>query len=135
VKTDPGREILELDEAWIDAFNDANLDRMVALYAPDAIVMPPGEEELHGRARIRDWLARFFDRHTAEQHLVNDEVQVMGDWAFIRGHFQLTVRERCHGTEQVQRGKHLVLWRRDAGAGWLAARDIWNLSSAADTSR
>jgi len=121
------RAILAADERWIEAFNRADVDALVALYAPDVVVMPPDRPDLHGRAAVADWLREFFAEQRATQTLVNDEVVVAGDWAFLRGHFELTIAAREGGRPARVRGKHLVVWRRDSGGAWLAARDLWNL--------
>ena len=120
------RRVQEADERWIAAFNRGDVDAVVALYAPDVVVMPPGEPSLRGRETVRRWLSEFFDRHTARQSLVNDEIVVAGDWAWMRGHFSLLVAAR-DGTGELRRhGKHLVIWRRQDDGSWRAARDLWN---------
>jgi len=121
--------IEEIDRAWIAAFNAGDVDAVVSLYTDDVVVMPPGEPSLRGRDAVRRWMAAFFERHTARQGLVNDEVVVAGEWAWMRGHFDLAVTARDGSGERRHRGKHLVIWRRQEDGGWRAARDIWNLDA------
>ena len=42
-----------VDEAWIRAVKAGNVDAVVALYAPDAVLYPPDALEMHGTAEIR----------------------------------------------------------------------------------
>lgn len=121
--------IEEIDRTWIAAFNARDVDTIVSLYTDDVIVMPPGEPTLHGREAVRRWLEAFFERHTARQSLVNDEVVVAGAWAWMRGHFTLLIEPLDGSGERRQKGKHLVIWRRQGDGSWMAARDIWNLDA------
>jgi uncharacterized protein (TIGR02246 family) len=123
------RRIEEIDRRWIAAFNAGDVETVVSLYTDDVIVMPPGEPTLHGRGAVRRWLEAFFEGHTARQSLVNDEVVVAGEWAWMRGHFTLAIEPRDGSGERRHQGKHLVIWRRQESGGWRAARDIWNLDA------
>ena len=42
-----------VDEAWIRAVKAGDVDAVVALYAPDAVLYPPDALEMHGTAEIR----------------------------------------------------------------------------------
>jgi uncharacterized protein (TIGR02246 family) len=42
-----------VDEAWIQAVKAGNVDAVVALYAPDAVLYPPDAMEARGTAAIR----------------------------------------------------------------------------------
>ena len=123
---DDVRAVIEADERWIEAFNAADVETLVSLYTNDVIVMPPGEASFQGRDRVRAWMRTFFARHTARQTLVNDEVMVAGEWAWMRGHFTTELTPRSGGPTRTESGKHLVIWRRESDGQWRAARDIWN---------
>ena len=43
---------------WIAAYNAGNVDRIVALYAEDALVMPPEAPAASGHAAIREFLTK-----------------------------------------------------------------------------
>jgi ketosteroid isomerase-like protein len=119
--------VLEADQRWIAAFNREDVATILAIYAPDVVVMPPDRADLHGREAVGRWLAGFFLEQAAKQILVHDEVVAHGDLAFLRGSFELQLRSRKTDTTSRVRGKHLVLWRRDDDDRWLAIRDIWNV--------
>jgi uncharacterized protein (TIGR02246 family) len=123
------RRIEEADRRWIAAFNVGDLDAVVSLYTDDVVVMPPGEPSLHGREAVRRWLRTFFERHAANQRLVNDEIVVAGDWAWMRGHFTLVIERRDVPGALRHDGKHVVIWHRGDDGSWMAARDIWNLDA------
>ncbi|MDX1387933.1 MAG: SgcJ/EcaC family oxidoreductase [Acidobacteriota bacterium] len=120
------RAVLEADERWIEAFNRGDVDTIASLYTEDVVVMPPGAPGFEGRDRVREWMAELFERHVVHQRLLNDEVVVTGDWAWMRGHFTTEITPRAGGATVTEQGKHLVIWRREPDGAWRAARDIWN---------
>ena len=77
-------------------------------------------------------MVTFFETYSARQTLVNDEVVVAGDWAWMRGHFTTELTPRSGEPTRRESGKHLVIWRRDPDGAWRAARDIWNTDDPGD---
>lgn len=120
------RRVLEADERWVRAFNREDTQTLVAIYAPDVVLMPPDGPDLHGRPAVAAWLREFFRAWSASQTLWTAEVRAEGGWAYLRGSFELTRTSRATGTTSRTPGKHLVVWRRTPDGTWLAARDIWS---------
>jgi ketosteroid isomerase-like protein len=50
----------EIVQAWVQAFNRADVDALSALYADDAITHQVVREPVRGRAAIRDMFEREF---------------------------------------------------------------------------
>src|SRR6266702_6452005 len=65
--------VAKLDEAWLDAYKTADFDRLAALYAEDAVLMPTFREPVQGRKAIREFFADDFKyvpkRSIALKHL------------------------------------------------------------------
>jgi uncharacterized protein (TIGR02246 family) len=120
--------IAAADERWLAAFNRADVEGMMALYAPDAIIMPDGEPTRVGREAIRLWQEDYFRRFSGRQTIDNEEIVAARDWAYMRGNWEVTLTPRDGGETVTERGKHLVIWRRPPGGSWLVARDMWNRS-------
>lgn len=121
------RAVLDADERWLAAFNRADVTTLLAIYAPDVVVMPPDRPDLQGHEAVSGWLSELFRDNTARQALIHDEVYAEGSLAFLRGRFELEVTSRATGRTARSLGKHLVVWRREPTLGWLAARDIWSI--------
>ncbi len=120
--------ILDADRTWVRAFNQGDVERLTSIYAPDVILMPPGEPEVIGRPAAHRWLTGFLATYSAHQQLDNVEVARERTLGFVRGHFALRLTHRQTGEILEEHGKHLVIWRQGDGGSWLAWRDIWNTS-------
>lgn len=68
-------------EAWIEAFNRADVDALAALYAQDAINHQVVFEPMVGGAAIRAMFEREFVR--AKMICIKDNLFEDGDWAIL----------------------------------------------------
>jgi ketosteroid isomerase-like protein len=111
-------------DTWVKAYNAADADTIVALYADDAIVMPPGAPPAKGHSAIRDWLLKDISAsQSAGVSLVlgDAETGFSGELGWHSGVF--TARDKSGAT--VDTGKYCEVWRRSSGK-WQMLRDIWN---------
>ena len=112
-------------ETWVKLFNSGNATAMVALYAEDAVVMPPGAPLARGHAAIKTLLQK--EGAGAKAGGVTfalgteNEVGVSGDLAWHNGTY--LVKNKAGAT--VETGKYLETWRK-AGGKWRILRDAWN---------
>lgn len=68
-------------EAWIEAFNRADIDALAALYAEDAVNHQVMWDPLIGRPAILAMFEREFDR--AEMVCIRENLFEDGDWAIL----------------------------------------------------
>lgn len=116
------------NQRYIELHPKGGLDELIAMYADDAVLLPPAEAPIQGVAAIRAYWREFFDAFVVvDATSVMDEVIVSGDIAYGRGHFIETTRSKDGVTTTTDRGKFSGLWRRDAAGRWRIARDMWNL--------
>jgi len=80
----------EAVEAWVAAFNAGDVERLIALYAPDAVNHQVAEEPVEGRDAIRAMFEREFA--TAEMTCVVEHVFEDGEWAIIEWRDPLGLR-------------------------------------------
>ncbi|HVS02481.1 MAG TPA: nuclear transport factor 2 family protein [Thermoanaerobaculia bacterium] len=107
------------------ANNAGDVEGWVALFADDAVYMPPGSPPVTTREGLTD-VARAGFRHRAAIHIEPLEIEVAGDWAFARSAVTGTVQ--LHGSGEVVEVdvKQIVIYRRSAGGEWKIARLITN---------
>ncbi len=119
--------IREVHEAWIDAVNAGELDRLLAMVTDDVVFLNPGDEGLG-----RDGFSAKFS--AAHQHLrircvsELEEVVVAGEVAYTRSRDSLFVSPLAGGEENRLAGGRMTIYRKQPGGGWLLARDANVLS-------
>src|SRR6202050_5128696 len=109
---------------WTDAYNAGEVDKIVALYTEDAVVMPSNASALTGPAAIKDFLTKDIAAAKAEGLTAKDgvgDVGISGDLAWHAG--TSSVIDAAGKT--VETGKYIEVWRRINGK-WLIIRDIWS---------
>ena len=110
--------------SWGKAFNGGDAKAVAALYADDALVMPPGAPGVTGRAAILD----FFTKEVANAKGAGavfalnpkTDVGVSGNTGWESGTYQVTIKGAV-----VETGKFLSVSRKKDGK-WLYIRDTWN---------
>lgn len=114
---------------WASAYNAGDADRVLALYAADAVVMPPDAPAASGHAAIR----AFLDKDMASSKAAGITLAITHGGAGASGNLGWdggTFSARDAAGTTVGTGKYLAVWERKAGK-WLIIRDIWNNDAAA----
>ncbi len=121
-----------LQEQVDSAIINGDTKRYLSLLAADAVLLPPNGPAVSGKEDIRRWneaMSRAF--RVQEYASSDDEVVVSGDWAFRSASFDLTLKRAAGGEPIKDRGKFIILYRRQDDGSWKVARDIWNSSTLA----
>jgi len=71
----------ELVAAWVEAFNQQDVERLASLYAPEAINHQVAEGPVQGRAAIRKMFAEGFASATMVCNVEN--LFEVGEWAIL----------------------------------------------------
>lgn len=109
---------------FIEAYNAADLDRLLACYSDDLIKLrqgAPPETKDEVAARV----VRVFSNFHSKVEVANQETIVFGDFAFTRGTFAVTLTPKSGGDSQCLERRYLELWRRQDGR-WLVCRTMDN---------
>ncbi|MGE3343789.1 MAG: SgcJ/EcaC family oxidoreductase [Vicinamibacterales bacterium] len=116
-------------DAYFDAAISGDPSRWAALYANDAVMMPPSSATVEGRAAIETWLKALPVVITeADGNPV--EVIGTGDLAYVRGTYAIGMKLPGVTDPVLQEGKLLQIYRRQQNGTWLLARDIWNANAS-----
>lgn len=114
----------EIPKAWQAAYNAGDAAALAALYAEDAMLLPPGSEPVEGREAIQAfWQATMDETPGATDQLKPSELHVMEDMAVELGAYVSTGPDGTH----LDHGKYIVVMT-PTDDGWKIARDIWNSS-------
>ena len=97
------------------------------LYTPDGVEMPPNAPAAKGRAAIEAYHKAF-----AQQYMVHGitlkatETQVRGDTAVDIGTYTQSLMLQKGGGMVDDKGKYIVLLKKDASGAWLLTHAIYN---------
>ena len=112
--------IRKLIDDWMQASAQGDLDRVLSMMSDDVVFMTAGREpfgkqefaaQSQGMKDIRiEGVARPI------------EIKVLGDWAYLRNHLEMTMTPK--GGQPMQRaGYTLTILRRQPDGRWVIARD------------
>ena len=80
----------QLVERWVDAFNRADVESLVAMYAADATNHQVAESPVIGREAIRDFFTAGFA--AADMHCIVENLFEDGEWAILEWRDPLGLR-------------------------------------------
>ncbi len=107
-----------------------NLKAWLATLTDDAVLLVPGSPVMSG-SEIESWAANYFSTFDGVVKMENDEVEIINDWAFIRGKYTMSLKPKAGGDTLEEKGKYLDLMRRQGDGEWKFSRLIWNSDSIA----
>jgi uncharacterized protein (TIGR02246 family) len=116
--------IVAANEEFMDAFERGDAAGIVAMYTPDAKLLPPNSPMLRGTQAIRTFWQEAKEAGGKATKLETLEVESHDDLAIEIGSYTLTLQTAGSGTV-TDKGKYLVVWKRDHGV-WKLQVDIWN---------
>jgi len=132
-KNQPPELILRnLDAQWSKAAAARDLERTVAYYSEDAIVLPPNA----ARATTKQAIRNVWKDLLASPGLVitwkpkKVELANSGDMAWVSGTYYLIMND-ANGKQINDRGKYLEVWKKQGDGNWKCGADIWNSDLAA----
>lgn len=114
--------------SWVKAFNSGDAKAVTALYAEDAILLPPGAPGAKGHAAILAFIAKEIANSKEAGAVFNvdpkTDAGVSGNMGWESGTYTVTVKGAT-----VEAGKFLSVSRKK-GSKWLYIRDTWNADTA-----
>ena len=118
--------IERLNEEWRNGWIAGDADALIALYSDDPILMPQSQPEVVGREAIGALYQSVFDEFAVEGEGEVQEIEVAGDWAFLRSTYSLVATPHAGGETLEDTGKSLFVLRRQPDGAWKIARLIAN---------
>ena len=124
--TEDERAIRDVVDRWMRASESGDLQTVLSLMTDDVLFMVPGREPFGkkefaaGADNLRD------TRIDGLSDIV--EIQVLGDWAYLRNHITLTMTPPA-GDAVRRSGYTLTIMRKGNDGRWRLARDA-NLVTA-----
>jgi uncharacterized protein (TIGR02246 family) len=111
-----------VDEAWIRAVKAGDVEGLVALYAPDAVLYAPDATEARGTAAIRSYYTGMIGAVTVTQAVIDSQYQTTGDLSVGFGTATLTVTPKAGGSPEMMTVR-VTAAARKIGGKWLYVAD------------
>jgi uncharacterized protein (TIGR02246 family) len=112
-------------DRYVAASNQGDAAALTALYAEDALLLPPDHEPIHGREAIGVFWSQGTDTGLEVSTL---RLEVDGDLAYMVGRYRLPPTEQ----EEADSGQYVLCLKRQGDGTWKLTADIWNGSGQAD---
>ena len=109
---------------WMRYANANQVDSLIDLYAPNAVLLPPDMPAATGRDSMRARLAATMAPGGVVT-LTTASLAVNGPLAIERGNWTFAVPAQGKTPAMNLAGKYLVHWHKVNGQ-WLFAEDMWN---------
>jgi ketosteroid isomerase-like protein len=116
-KTDPVLD--KLAREFESAFNAKDAKKIAALYAEDAVVMPPNRPMVKGRAAIAADIQRDWSGGVTNLKLMPFDSAIIGDRGYEAGTSTVSINGK------PMSGKYVVIYKR-VGNDWLIAYDSFS---------
>ena len=122
--TSAAATIRQIGNDWAQNWNTGDLEKVVAVYAADAVYLPPHHEAVHGRDAIREYLQGPRSHGVSDLAFDVTYIKQSGEIAWDVGTYRMSV-PHSDGTRHEDHGKYLTVWRR-SGTRWLIIADAWS---------
>jgi ketosteroid isomerase-like protein len=120
---------------YVNAINSNNVDRVLAMYDKDAVVMQPDGPLVQGRRQLRKWVFDYFYGFKTHWVKKSQVMWVAGEYGFDQGHDTAVdkpiLRDKKkkpvgYGKPIKQDVKGILMYKRQKNGEFLVYRDIWN---------
>ena len=119
--------LMQASRDWAAAAASGDLERALAYWTDDAIVLPPDQPAVVGKRAIREYLHRAASipgfSITWEPELAT--ISADGDMGYMIEHNRVTVADDAAAL-QTQYGKAVTVWRKQPDGSWKCVADTWN---------
>ena len=125
--------VRRLTQEWVLACNTRQLEELMELYAPDALVLRSNLPAIRGAVAVREFFFASLEAGLGEVALDPMRVEVLGDLAHEVGRYSALVPGTA-GKRREERGKYLWVFAKQASGDWKLVSECWSsdltLSSA-----
>lgn len=119
--------LMQTSREWARVAASGEPERILAYWSDDAVVMPPGQPAVAGKAAIREFVRQtsalpgFTITWEPERASVSDG----GDVGYMIERNRVTLRD-ADGVVREHFGKAVTVWRKNAAGEWRCVIDTWN---------
>jgi uncharacterized protein (TIGR02246 family) len=129
-QADVSGSLRALDEEFVRNANAGDAGKLVSgFYTEDATLLPPNAPLVRGADNIRGFWQGVLDAGAGDVTLETTQVDASGDLAYGVGRYSFTMPAEG-GERGRDRGKYLVVFRRQADGSWRCVADMFSSDQA-----
>ncbi len=113
-------------QTWLARYKAADLEGLMALYEPDAILALHDQPMRRGVDEIRAYFEPGLGKSDVEFELDIEHVEVHGDQAWLVSKYWLRATSKDSGYVYEDAGRSLIVYRRGDDGEWRIVADIDN---------
>lgn len=117
--------VRRVTQEWVLACNTRQLDELLDLYAPDAVVVRSNLPLLRGAAAIREFFFSAIESGLGEVAVEPLRVEVLADLAHEVGRYSALVPGTV-GKRREERGKYLWVFAKQSNGDWKLVSECWS---------
>jgi uncharacterized protein (TIGR02246 family) len=117
--------VRRLTQEWVLACNTRQLDELIELYAPDALVLRSNLPPIRGAMAVREFFYASLEAGLGEVAVDPMRVEVLGDLAHEVGRYSALVPGTA-GKRREERGKYLWVFAKQASGDWKLVSECWS---------
>ena len=119
--SDDERAIRTLIDTWMSASRNGDTATVLTLMADDVVFMVPGQKPFgkEAFAAASEGMKNVLIDGTSDIR----ELQILGDWAFLRTYLDLTITPPGGAAPVRRSGYTLTILRKELDGRWVLARD------------
>lgn len=126
-RTDDEAAIRKLTEDWLAAIRAKDIPALAGMVTDDAVFLPSGLPPIRGKQAVETMYRSFFPQFSSVEQTVSiEELEVVGDWAFVWGTEKFTLVPQAGGGPIEMQGKGMSILKRQPDGSWRFARGINN---------
>lgn len=126
-------EVRQVAVEIVAADNARDIERVLAFYADDAVLLPPNQPLVHGQDAIRLRYEGLFAAYDPAIEPVIEEVEIQGDLAYVRGHNGGVLHGHGDAADIPLDDTYLMILRRGGAGTWRITRLMWHATTPADS--
>ena len=119
---------------YVEAYNRGDAVAAADFYTEDAKVLPANMEMVSGKQAIEEFWKTAMEMGVRKFSLETVEVGYDGNLAYERGVSIATIEPKGEQA-RTERGKYLIILKRQPDGSWKVAVDIWNSDSPSQPSK
>jgi ketosteroid isomerase-like protein len=127
------KKLLQRDADWAAlASKGGDVETIVSYWTDDAVVLPPGQPAVEGKAALRDYVLKSLriPGFGITWKTTMATLSADGSLAYLMGDNRITM-QGPGGKPIAIVGRALTVWRKEQDGQWRCAIDIWNEPPAA----